>query len=86
MLLKLKGEFCFQCLYDILAQQNQLRMFLAKKYKFTSATVSQLAKDPVKVDEETGRKILNLMEALDDSEDVQKIYTNFELPESLIGK
>jgi YebC/PmpR family DNA-binding regulatory protein len=59
---------------------------LAKKYKFTSSELSQLPKDPVKVDEETGRKILNLMEALDDSEDVQKIYTNFELPESLIGK
>jgi len=45
-----------------------------------------LPKDIVKVDEETGRKILNLMENLDDSEDVQKIYHNFVLPESLLGK
>ena len=59
---------------------------LAKKYKFTSSDLTQMPKDPVKVDEETARKILNLMEALDDSEDVQKIYTNFLLPETVIGK
>src|SRR4030095_14236576 len=59
---------------------------LAKKDKFTASELSQLPKDPVKVDEETARKILNLMEALDDSEDVQKIYTNFVLPDTLIGK
>jgi len=65
---------------------ENVKKALTKKYKFVSSEISQLPKDPVKVDEETGRKILNLMEALDDSEDVQKIYTNFELPESLIGK
>ncbi len=59
---------------------------LAKKYKFTSAEIAMVPKDSIKVDEETGRKILNLWENLDDSEDVQKIYTNFELPQSLIGK
>src|SRR5579862_5333436 len=59
---------------------------LSKKYKFASSELTMLAKDPVKVDEETGRKIINLMEALDDSEDVQKVYYNFHLPESLIGK
>jgi transcriptional/translational regulatory protein YebC/TACO1 len=59
---------------------------LARNYKFASSELTQMAKDPVKVDEETGRKILTLMEALDDSEDVQKIYSNIELPQSLIGK
>jgi YebC/PmpR family DNA-binding regulatory protein len=57
---------------------------LAKKYKLSSFEVSMIPKDPVKVDEETGRKILNLMDALDDNEDVQKVYTNFILPESLL--
>jgi YebC/PmpR family DNA-binding regulatory protein len=57
---------------------------LAKKYKLASNEITMLPKDVVKVDEETGRKILNLMEALDDSEDVQKVHTNFILPESLL--
>ena len=65
---------------------ENVKKALAKKYKFTSADIAMVPKDYIKVDEETGRKILNLMENLDDSEDVQKIYTNFELPETLIGK
>jgi YebC/PmpR family DNA-binding regulatory protein len=68
------------------ADFENVKKALAKKYKFVSSEITMLPKDTVKVDEETGRKILNLMEALDDSEDVQKIYTNFELPETLIGK
>jgi len=63
---------------------ENVKKALAKKYKLASSEVTMLAKDPVKVDEETGRKILNLMEALDDSEDVQKVHTNFILPESLL--
>jgi len=59
---------------------------LAKKYKPASSEIAMIPKDTVKVDEETGRKILNLMENLDDSEDVQKISHNFILPESLLGK
>jgi YebC/PmpR family DNA-binding regulatory protein len=63
---------------------ENVKKALAKKYKFTSSDISMLAKDIVKVDEETGRKIINLMENLDDSEDVQKIYYNFQLPETLL--
>ncbi|HXX94100.1 MAG TPA: YebC/PmpR family DNA-binding transcriptional regulator [Planctomycetota bacterium] len=63
---------------------ENVKKALGKKYKLATSEVTMLPKDPVKVDEETGRKILNLMEALDDSEDVQKIHTNFILPESLL--
>jgi len=65
---------------------ENVKKALAKKYKFVASEIAMIPKDTVKVDEETGRKILNLMENLDDSEDVQKIYHNFELPESLLGK
>jgi len=68
------------------ADLENVKKALSKKYKLTSSDISMIAKDIVKVDEETGRKIINLMENLDDSEDVQKIYYNFQLPESLIGK
>ncbi|MBI3857968.1 MAG: YebC/PmpR family DNA-binding transcriptional regulator [Planctomycetes bacterium] len=66
------------------ADFENVKKALGKKYKFTSSDISMVAKDIVKVDEETGRKIINLMENLDDSEDVQKIYYNFQLPESLL--
>ncbi|HYF00947.1 MAG TPA: YebC/PmpR family DNA-binding transcriptional regulator [Planctomycetota bacterium] len=57
---------------------------LKAKYEITSADVTMLPKDYIKVDEDTGRKVLSLMDALDDNEDVQKVYTNFDLPETLV--
>ena len=40
----------------------------------------------VAVDDESGEKILKLIEALDDSEDVQNVYANFEVSEALVQK
>ena len=40
----------------------------------------------VAVDDEAGEKILKLMEALDDSDDVQNVYANFEVSDALVQK
>jgi YebC/PmpR family DNA-binding regulatory protein len=40
----------------------------------------------VAVDDETGEKLLKLIEALDDSDDVQSVYANFEMSDALVQK
>jgi YebC/PmpR family DNA-binding regulatory protein len=40
----------------------------------------------VAVDDESGEKVLKLIEALDDSEDVQHVYANFEVSDALVAK
>ncbi|MFA6265025.1 MAG: YebC/PmpR family DNA-binding transcriptional regulator [Pseudolabrys sp.] len=40
----------------------------------------------VAVDDEVGEKIIGLIEALEDNDDVQKVYANFELSEALMQK
>ncbi|MBI4563321.1 MAG: YebC/PmpR family DNA-binding transcriptional regulator [Planctomycetes bacterium] len=55
-----------------------------KHYKIESSELGMVARQSMPVDEATGQRILKLMEALDESDDVQKIYSNFELPESLL--
>jgi YebC/PmpR family DNA-binding regulatory protein len=40
----------------------------------------------VSVDDESGEKVLKLIEALDDSEDVQNVYANFEVSDALVQK
>jgi YebC/PmpR family DNA-binding regulatory protein len=40
----------------------------------------------VAVDDETGEKILKLMDALDDNDDVQNVYANFEVSDALVQK
>ena len=45
-------------------------------YETTQAEVANLAKTLVDVDVETGRKVLRLIDALDNNDDVQNVYTN----------
>ena len=40
----------------------------------------------VAVDDEAGEKLVRLVEALEDHDDVQNVYGNFELSEALMAK
>src|SRR5262245_10102892 len=57
----------------------------AAGYKVADASLSQVPKVAVDVDEETGRKVVRLMEALDDHDDVQNVYTNANLSEAMMA-
>ncbi|MBM3994387.1 MAG: YebC/PmpR family DNA-binding transcriptional regulator [Planctomycetes bacterium] len=45
----------------------------------TSVAITQLGKVPVDCDTETGQKVLKLLEALDEHDDVQKVYSNLNV-------
>lgn len=49
-----------------------------------SAELSMIPQNTIVVDAETGRKLLRLMDALDDNDDVQNVYANFDIPEELM--
>ena len=51
-----------------------------------SAELSMIPTNTVNVDAETGRKLLKLMDALDENDDVQKVHANFDLPEDLLAE
>lgn len=51
----------------------------------TVAEISQVPKAPVDVDAETGRKVMRLMEALDDQDDVQNVYSNVNISEEMVA-
>lgn len=53
--------------------------------KTTVAEITQLPKVQVDVDVETGQKILRLMEALDEHEDVQNVYSNVNLTPEIVS-
>jgi YebC/PmpR family DNA-binding regulatory protein len=50
-----------------------------------SADITQVAKTPVDVDLETGKKVVRLMEALDDNDDVQYVYSNVNVSEEMVA-
>ncbi len=50
------------------------------------AEISQIPSTTVTLDEKGARKIMGLMEALDDHEDVQNVSANFDIPEDILKK
>ncbi len=51
----------------------------------TMAEISQVPKMPVDVDAETGKKVMRLMEALDDHDDSQNVYSNVNISEEMVA-
>jgi len=51
-----------------------------------SAELSMIPTNTVSVDAVTGRKLLKLMDALDENDDVQKVHANFDLPDELLAE
>jgi transcriptional/translational regulatory protein YebC/TACO1 len=51
-----------------------------------SAELSLIPTNAVSVDAGTGRKMLKLMDALEENDDVQKVHANFDLPDELLAE
>lgn len=56
----------------------------SKNIKVENAEVGWMPKTNVDLEETAGRKVLGLMEALEEHDDVQNVYSNFNLPQSLL--
>jgi transcriptional/translational regulatory protein YebC/TACO1 len=68
------------------AQFNKVQEALkASNVTPTTAEVTQLPKVPMDVDVETGQKVLRLMEALEDHDDVQHAYSSLHLTDELLA-
>jgi YebC/PmpR family DNA-binding regulatory protein len=69
------------------AKFNQVQDVL-KKQGITPliAEISQVPKAPVDVDAETGKKVMRLMESLDDQDDVQNVYCNVNFSEEMVAE
>lgn len=51
---------------------------------FESAEVTMIPQNSVKIEGKDAEHMIRLMEALEDSDDVQNVYSNFDVPEDLI--
>ena len=60
--------------------------FVAAAMEPEESEVTMLPQTTVPVDKNTGLKLLRLYDALDDNEDVQNVYANFDLPEELMAE
>lgn len=56
----------------------------AQKLKIVEADVSMRPSNTVRLDGDQAKKVLGLVEALEDLEDVQKVHANFDVPEEVL--
>jgi YebC/PmpR family DNA-binding regulatory protein len=54
--------------------------------KVDSAELTMQAKSPISVDVDRARQNLRLIEALEDSDDVQRVTANFDLPDEILAE
>lgn len=74
--------------YEILCEPNllnSLRENLQEKFGDPkSSSLIWIPKEPVMLDLEKAEKILKLVDALEDSDDVQNVYGNFNIPNNIL--
>lgn len=57
------------------------------KYVVENAEVSMIAKTPVEIsDPEAARKVLRLVDVLEEHDDVQNVYSNFDIPDEVASQ
>jgi len=51
---------------------------------YESSELSQIPENMIEVDVETGKKIMKLIEAIEDNDDVQNVHVNADFPDELL--
>jgi len=56
----------------------------AKKYEPATAEITMVPSNTIKLDGEDAHKVLKLVDALEENDDVQKVHANFDIPDEII--
>ncbi|MCM8819747.1 MAG: YebC/PmpR family DNA-binding transcriptional regulator, partial [Candidatus Omnitrophica bacterium] len=60
--------------------------FKSKNIKLQEAEITMIPTSKVKVTDEAAKELLELIEALEEHEDVQKVHANFDIPDDVLEK
>ena len=82
-----KDSDVYEITCDPSAYEGLRNALQEKEIPMQVAEISMVAQNNAAVsDPETARKILALMEDLEDHDDVQNVYSNFDIPDEIIGQ
>ncbi len=74
----------FEITTDVEGFRGVLEGLQAKEIAFASAEMTMLPKNTVQLDKEGAKKILRLIDALEENDDVQEVYSNFDIPDEIL--
>ena len=74
-------------IYTDTSSLEKVRQVLSEQnVQITSAENTMIPKTTVATDDETALKVLRLVDRLEELDDVQKVYTNLEIPDSVLDQ
>jgi len=80
-----KSEGGFWAVYTAVQDFEGVKeVFRKHGIKWKVAELSRIPKTIVKLDAEKGRKVLELLNALEEHDDVQQVWANFDIPEEVM--
>ncbi|GFP32084.1 hypothetical protein HKBW3S42_00389, partial [Candidatus Hakubella thermalkaliphila] len=66
---------------------NRVKEFLLQQgLRIESAELTVLPKNQIRLDSEKALKVLKFVEVLEDHDDVQEVYVNFEIPDQVMAQ
>lgn len=76
--------------FEIVTEPTELmnvrRDLEARGLQLSSAELSMVPKNSAPLDKEQARRVLKFIDALEDSDDVQEVYSNFDIPDSVMDE
>jgi len=64
--------------------ENVKKALEAKEIKFETAELTKIPNSTIKLTGSEAKQLLSLIEALEDHDDVQKVYANFDIPDEVL--
>ncbi len=80
------ADDCYEITTDPSAFEQVKSAFEDSNIKVLEAAISMIPKNTVKVEESNAPKILTIMEALEDHDDIQSVFSNFDIDDSILEK
>jgi len=74
----------FEIVCDVSAYSAVKAALAEKKIETVSAELAMVPTNTVSVDPDNARKVISLMETLEDHDDVQNVYANFDIPDEVM--
>ncbi len=72
---------------ELAAFESVKQAFDDQELQYTMAEITMMPQNTVKVDDEAqAAQVLKLMDAIEDADDVQKVYANFDIPDKILQR
>jgi YebC/PmpR family DNA-binding regulatory protein len=76
----------FEVHTELSAFEAVKQAFDDKEMNYTLAEITMIPQNTVQLDEAQAVQVLKLMEGIEDSDDVQKVYANFDIPAEILER